>query len=228
MDADCPLGLGLAPVWGLEDPRGRSGPGPKVGVKVGLAVLAAGTGAGSRAGLWWQVLLVPALPLQLICCPVPTRSWDCVYPAPHDPAMTSSVPPSDWASVCLRRWPRVPWLRLGMPRGRFPHSCPEGHSPPLCIQLFSEPLICGAAASAVCTEQIRGVFVQRDYLCQSRPVGQARCGRGVCVHTEHCPRAALSTAGHSEVVVLQPFHGAGWMAQSSESLPRRVLDPRTN
>lgn len=54
MDADCPLGL--------EDPRGRNGPGPRVGVRVGLAVLVVGAGAGCRAGLWW-VLPGPALRL---------------------------------------------------------------------------------------------------------------------------------------------------------------------
>lgn len=29
----------------------------------------------------------------------------------------------------------------------------------LCMRLLSEPLICGAAVAAVCTEQIRDVFV---------------------------------------------------------------------
>lgn len=30
---------------------------------------------------------------------------------------------------------------------------------PLCFQLFPEPLVCGVAVAAVCTEQIQGMFV---------------------------------------------------------------------
>lgn len=149
-------------------------------------------GTGSRAGLWLWALLDPALPLQLICCPVSTQSWDCIHPALHGSPMTSSVPLSGWESICLRRWPRVPCLPLGMPSGHLPHSCPKGHGPPRPIVhsfiLLVPHLWCG---SFCCLHR-----ANPGRVCSVRlPLPELRHGTGQVWRGNVCAHGALTKSG---------------------------------